>query len=360
MFHVGLAPPRPKGWQRQPRTLGRMWPRPTATLTKLDLTPKQLWYIKPTASALLNRSTTAANAIFWLKIITNPDAGAFTLSPSDIEELIHDFRRNKGMRHTLRGFLRRWMLSRFKIANTHDPITCEIPKNVIQVTDWDKRTKYVFEARPFFKNIMTQLTNQEFLFPGPVHPTNMFTNEPFTADQFFAINAQLTAAGLNHWIWGAFSDLKYSLANFKTTFDLPLRTFILNDVFSKKRSDVITDVVLDFIEAEAESHDIIRGVPYRILRWALEHEYNHPYIETWRELCYDYYDITTLNNRKKSLIIIRAKSLALLQMQVMWKDLNREHSYFIQNQRRQALLQTQPQPPPQPPPPQQEDASQSV
>jgi len=345
MFHMGIAPYRSKRERVRARVRERVRervrarPRPRLVARQdsalappitFDLSPRQSWYIKPPSAMQLSWTTTAAAALFTVKQMIRPDLGAFTLPCDVAQNIVNEFLINKGVRIILRGFLQRWMLSRFKFANTEDPITCERPKRVIEIVDWEKRTKYIYEAKPFFKNIMSQLTYQEWLFPLPLYPKNMLTNEPFTFDQLFSIQKQLIAAGMTHWIWAAFTDLKYNLIKLKTMFDMPLRNYILTEVFAKKRSDTITEVVLDFIEAEADTHDINLGIPYRILRWGLEHEFNHPYIETWRDLCFDYYDITTLNNRKKSLVAIRMKSQALLQMREMWKDLNARHSRFIQ------------------------------
>jgi len=304
---------------------------------KFDFSSKPVWFIKPSSSATLNWAINAETALFSLKTIINPTATGFAISPTYAAKLVAEFHENKRIRIILREFLRRWIFSRFKIINTNDPITCEPPKNIIYVADWNKRNTYIFDAHYFFKYLLTQLTHQDFLFPIPIYPTNMFTNEPFTFDQLFSIEKQMKNRALNHWVWSAFCDTKYNLADFKNIFDLPLRNHIIKDVFSKRHSDTITDIVLDFIEGEAETHDISSGIPYRILRWGLEQEYNHPYIESWRNLCFDYYDITTLNNKKKSMMIIQTKSRALLQMREMWKDLNARHSRFIQAERRRAL-----------------------
>jgi hypothetical protein len=291
---------------------------------------RQAWFLRPTSNQSLNRSHCAEHAIQIFNSISDQTLyPAFRLPLEEIANLGITILRNRLLRIVLRQFLRRWMFSRFTTVNTTDPITCETPIQKIVVVDWPARKNYVYEAKPFFSNIVTQLTNHDYLFPKPMHPSNMLTNEPFTRDQFFSIKQRLAELGHHHWIWDGFCELHFNIPKFQMVFEKPLRHHILKHVFSKNASDTLTETVIDFIEFQADFNNITSGVPYRLLRWALEYETSHPYVREWRESCYQYYYLSTIDETAGSLTDLYFKTKTLFSRRDPIIDLSRLHSRYV-------------------------------
>jgi hypothetical protein len=231
--------------------------------------------------------------------------------------------KNQAVRAAMSCLARLWLRRRMNQVNTEDPITFEIPEQPLVVLDWSTRSKYVFEAKSFFKYLLTQLTLQDSLFPIPTYPRNMYTNEIFTRGQLIAIAEQLRAFGLHHWLWDSFCELQFNLRKFKIIYDLPLKKYIIEKAFRESSSESTVEIILDFIEHEADFHNIVSGIPWRLLRWAFHAVQDHPYISKWRALCKIYYYQTTVEGVMPGVVAFKKKTKMLLEDKDAWVELNR-------------------------------------
>jgi hypothetical protein len=353
MFHSGITetPIKKRGRSkarlgaRTARTARKARAKTHSSFLKSSITfsfiPKRpLWYIIPEFATpifmqrtFIKYSRSLPEAWEFLKSHKKMQLSYFRMSATDYAFSKTLLLKNLKMRFFLQKFLKIWIYKRLKLANTEDPITFEKPRQQVEVVEWGSKRRYIFEAKTLFHYILCQLAHQDFLFPMCISPRNVFTNENFKKEQLESIYLQLQPLHYSHWIWEAFADTKFNVSKFKILYDKPLRNYILEEVFKKKTSHELIDILLDFIESEAEIHNIYSGIPYRTLRWAFEHLPNYRYIVDWRNTCLKFYRMTTINEYPAILLYIRYDTKKLLDNKQIFVELNKEQSRFINSKK---------------------------
>jgi len=201
------------------------------------------------------------------------------------------FQKNQRLRFCLKSFFNRIRLSKFRFANGVDPVTFDVPKNVIQVKDWTQKRIYQFEAATLLGDIRTRLQHHDYLFPEPLFPRNLITNLPFTLFQTISIYQQMLRFGQMHWTLESLRHSEYNLTKFAL---LNHKQLYLKALYSSVYSENDKDLLLDFIELQHSYH----GYPFdnNLYTWAVsskaaEHSKR---IESWKRYCYEYHEVTAL------------------------------------------------------------------
>jgi hypothetical protein len=208
-----------------------------------------------------------------------------------IEKCLHLIEVNRRMRGAVRTLLKRWLLRRkVRRMNEEDIVTLELPRQPITIVDWPARKLYVYEASTVARDVRECLLQRDYMFPAPLQPRNLLTNQPLTPMQCLSAFRQLRATGKRlHWSIAAYQQEDYVLATFKLKFDAPLRHEVLNTLFSQPTSDDTIGIVYDFISDEHTFRE--KPFPKVTYAWALQHAADAPRIREWRRLAFRYHQL---------------------------------------------------------------------
>ena len=214
----------------------------------------------------------------------------FGVTEEEMDECLLLAAKCQRVRVALATFARRWLLvRRVKVMNEEDIVTCEVPRQPVQILDWSQRKLYVYEAATIARDIRESLLQQDYLFPAPKPPRNILTNEPLSLQQFLSVVDQLREYRKLHWATEALCQYGYNMAQFTARFDQPLRLETLANVFARPTSETVVELVYQFIEDEHEYHGVHLNKALYI--WAVR---NAPYAETikaWRRLTYRFHEL---------------------------------------------------------------------
>jgi hypothetical protein len=114
--------------------------------------------------------------------------------PQKITELFHANQRRRWLAHKVLQRLRVRIWSRRPACNMDlidmTPVT---DKEAISITDTTNRRVFRFHRRDLLNTVMSNLTMSDEFMPTPRHPTNPWTNEPFTRAQTMTVCHRLAA-----------------------------------------------------------------------------------------------------------------------------------------------------------------------
>lgn len=203
------------------------------------------------------------------------------------KELVYQ---NARLRWSAACLLKRWLMRRSRRMNEEDIVTLEPPRQRIDIYDWAARRVYSYEASTIARDIRECLLQRDYMFPSPILPRNLLTNESLSHMQVSSVFHQLrqTRKGL-HWSFSAFEEGAYDLSRFVTRFAQPLRHEVLRTLALQPTHADTIDIVEDFISDQHSYH----GVPFPriIYQWALKHAHDAPRICEWRRLAFRHHEI---------------------------------------------------------------------
>lgn len=174
--------------------------------------------------------------------------------------------------------------------NEEDLVTLEPPRQPIEIYDWSARKLYRYEASTVARDIRESLLQRDYMFPNPLQPRNLLTNQSFSPMQALSVFHQLrqTRKAL-HWSLAAFEEGGFCLRRFATRFAQPLRHEALKTLFLQPTHDDTIEIVEDFITDEHEYREI--PFPKIVYTWALKHAADAPRIREWRRLAFRHHEI---------------------------------------------------------------------
>lgn len=207
----------------------------------------------------------------------------------DYHEAIY---KNQWFRQRMGCLARRWIRSKMRPGNELDPVTMELAKSPVYVTDWAARRLYTFEASTIYRDSLERLLYNQNLFVHPMLPRNPYTNLPLGIGQIVSIIDQLKSYKKTHWTLEGFRESLYDIQIFQNRFDEPLRHSALKRHFKDEKSPEYRQTLLEFISDEHEYHE--RPFNRSLYAWALEYEPNHETMIQWRRLCFRYNQIYVL------------------------------------------------------------------
>jgi len=171
--------------------------------------------------------------------------------------------------------------------NTEDPVTLDIPKNPIYIVDFTKRLSFVYEASSLRKTIENKILFSDYMFPDPKNPVNILTNEHFTLGQFYHIVKECKRYGEYSWILDSLRSLHFNIPLFTAYNQQKLKIEAIN-VFFKKSSFLIREVVIDYFNLEAYNHYLIDNHIEKFIK-TYDTRPDTPIIRSWINTTRDYY-----------------------------------------------------------------------
>lgn len=220
---------------------------------------------------------------------------------------------NQKLRWIFKNFFTKLRIERFESANDVDPITLEQIGEAIRFPSFTQRKLYVFEAKPFARNLHNKLINNDGHIPDPLPPKNPLTNEQFTLAQTISLIAQTRKYGHSSWAIEAFIASRYDVASFAIINSKPLRLHALRTTMAKVDDWDSIDTLYDFIKTQHAIHNAVFSMS--IYKWAVNHATKEQRIQDWRKLCLKWYEVDILMDDASSKLdlfrVIEAKTLRL-------------------------------------------------
>jgi hypothetical protein len=132
----------------------------------------------------------------------------------DITQKIYEYYLiDRRLKWQFRRLLLAWRVRRInaKSSPSIDPITLSPPETPLEVYDIKTGRKYTFDAKNIYRSINQYLLTQEYSFPKPIEPKNLFTNTPFTYSQLVSIYIKLKKLGHMSWVLSTFKSSNFNI-----------------------------------------------------------------------------------------------------------------------------------------------------
>lgn len=199
-------------------------------------------------------------------------------------------------RQALVPLIFRWQIKKCikNKKNTEDPVTLEYPLKPVTILDFKKRMSFVFEASSLKKVIENRLLYSDYMFPEPLVPLNMLTNEPYSIGQLISIANQCKKYGEYSWMLDSLVSHGGDVMLFSIYNKQKLKLEAINSFF-KKSTYVIREAVIDFFNLEAEMSDLPSAQISRFTT-AYDTKPEMAIVQSWIGVTRDYYIGKELND----------------------------------------------------------------
>jgi hypothetical protein len=230
------------------------------------------------------------------------------------------------MQKIMKPLVFRWQVRKClrNCKNVEDPITLEIPKNPVTIIDFSKRISFVYEANSLKKTIENRLLFSDYMFPEPMAPLNLLTNEPFTLGQIISIIQQCKKHGYVSWVIDSFKSLNLNLQLFSFHNKQKLKIEAIK-AFFKKPSYLIRDIVIDYFNLESDYCDLPDSQIARFIV-AYDSTPDMPIVQHWIGVTRDYYIAKELN---EPILLKRASEKTELSLNMIYKIFQFSYKGFI-------------------------------
>lgn len=208
----------------------------------------------------------------------------------------NDWNKVRGIYYTLFQFKKqmtplifRWRVNKCmtNVKNTEDPVTLEVPRNVIRVIDFKNKSSFVYDSLALRKTIETRVLYSDYMFPEPKDPINLLSNTPFTYSQLLSIINQFRSYKDSSWILEDLYKYNCDLGLFAIYNKQRLKIEAIN-VYFKRPSYIIRETTLDFFGAEADEYELSEDT---VQRFATLYDYKSEthMVLKWIRLTREYY-----------------------------------------------------------------------
>ena len=197
------------------------------------------------------------------------------------------------VRFHLRHLVQTWLFKRYKgrVLNDTDPCTLEPISNPICIFDTRARGYYQFDAKSLRRTLEFGLGFQDWMFPDPKFPKNPLTNLDFNCGQLIEIQKGIRQAGLGSWLMEGFAKCNWNAELFKLNYSVPLKLHAISSLYKNPQSEQMQEFLVEFIEDQWEAHEIPTASTKTILRWAVIHEMDDPYMQKWLDVWHEYFKL---------------------------------------------------------------------
>ena len=162
--------------------------------------------------------------------------------------------------------------------------------DAIAITDTTNRRIYRFHRRDLLNTVMSNLTLSDEFMPTPRHPTNPWTNEPFTRAQTMAVCHRLSADFVNRGrcpppLLSAFWAANFSIKRFMAENSAVLSQYAIRNFFREINDDnfsTLYDTMTGLLDDAGVDFS-----PIRVRRW-LNSTPATPTHQLWLNFCRDY------------------------------------------------------------------------
>lgn len=220
---------------------------------------------------------------------------------------------NQHLRWRFKHFVTAWRSTRFHNVNDTDFITLNPIVCPIRIPSFSLRACTLFEASSLLNHIHRQLLHHDGPIPEPLVPRNPYTNAPFTLAQLISIRTQCKQKGESRWTLEAFAKTHYKSENFLRYNRKSLRMHAIKSILYNYQDYNGMYLLLNFIESQHEEHNAI--FQKRLYCWCLVTIPEEAKIQSWRNLCQEYYELEILaeddQGRDDAFFAIREKTEGL-------------------------------------------------
>jgi hypothetical protein len=223
------------------------------------------------------------------------------------------------VRFQLRRLVQMWLFKRYKerMLNDTDPCTLEPISTPVRIFDTQARGYYQFDAKSLRRTLEFNLGFQDWMFPDPRIPKNPLTNMNFNYGQLLEIQKGIRQAGLGSWLMEGFAAANWSVEQFKLNYSVPLKLHAIQTLYKNPQTEQMQEFLVEFIEDQWEDHEIPSTATKTILRWAVVHEMDDPYMQKWLDVWYEYFKLKVQYGLRDAssdrLNVVLAKTLLLLE-----------------------------------------------
>jgi hypothetical protein len=203
-----------------------------------------------------------------------------------------------------------------RYKNTEDPFTLNVPNQPISIYDQKAKGCFVFEARPLMRSMESYLFQNDWLFPQPQNPKNVFTNLPFTNSQLIKIFYEFRKYGAISWAFEAYRKCNWDIDKFYEIYKTALEIEGLKAILRNPSCNEFQTLLREFVEDHYLDYGKNFTTNLDTVYWAIDNEPRHEYIQKWVQLFEKYYTLkfTTglmgaAGKVQKVEIIVQAKRL---------------------------------------------------
>jgi len=219
-----------------------------------------------------------------------PPEFAFGMNETRSTRIETHIYKNQTFRWKMKRLIHKWLLGRIKTINNDDIVTCEPPVKPIIIYDWSNRARYTFEASTLYRDFREKIFKAENLFVNSQLPKNPFTNQTYSLGQLHFITEGLLRHGISDWALQGLRSVEYSLPRFKIVYKSATQREVLKRCLTDVKNTEYMDLIYDYIMGEYVYHGIHSILPYNGWYWFLENHPDWPLIQSWRALCFQYYE----------------------------------------------------------------------
>ena len=192
-------------------------------------------------------------------------------------------------KNKIKPLIFRWQVNKCmtNVKNTEDPVTLEVPRNVIRVIDFNNKSSFVYDSAALRKTIETRILYSDYMFPEPKDPINLLSNTPFSYSQLVSIINQFRSHKDSSWILEDLYKYNCDLELFAIYNKQRLKIEAIN-VYFKRPSYIIRETTLDFFGAEADQCELSEDT---VQRFANLYDYKSEsrMVLKWIRLTKEYY-----------------------------------------------------------------------
>jgi hypothetical protein len=188
------------------------------------------------------------------------------------------------VKYQMRRLLNAWLYKKYSgnLFNTEDVVTMMKPEIPIQIFYSNMRGSYIFERSTLIRTFNDSLKINEYMFPMPQMPKNPFTNVEFTKTQVAYIVNKMYLHGKTSWLIEGFSNVRYSLPEFKMKFMTSLKYETLNEYIRSPETYEAREHLIDFLECTLENVNY-STTKRMLLIWLTKNLPNDKFLLEWKK-----------------------------------------------------------------------------
>lgn len=237
-----------------------------------------------------------------------PDVSLNLTFFKDITQKIYEYYLiDRKLKWQFRRLLMSWRIRKMDklTPSSIDPITLFPPENPFDVYDMQSKRKYIFDAKNLYRTINQYLLTQEYSFPKPIQPKNLFTNTPFTYPQLVSIYMNLKKRGHVSWALSSFKTHNFNLDRWKQYNNSAITMHAIKENLNRLDTQDGRYQLYNYIKDRAYDCDL----PYEdsdltFFRIGLTRYPEHPLIQSMKANAVAYYEMDHFSLNAEELLLI--------------------------------------------------------
>ncbi len=219
---------------------------------------------------------------------------------------------DRRLKWQFRRLLLAWRIHKID-KSTHssiDPITLFPPENPFEVYDMASKRKYIFDSKNLYRTITQYLLTQEYSFPKPIEPKNLFTNTPFTYSQLVSIYMNLKEIGHCSWVLSSLKSCNFNIDKWKLFNNSAITMYAIKENLNRLDTQDGRYQLYNYIKDRAFDCDIpCEDEDLNFFRIGLMRYPNHPLLQSMKANALTYYEMDHFSLHAEELILIAFMNL---------------------------------------------------